>query len=135
MLSATVSKVAKVRGILATQNFVSVVRGETTTLQVSVVDDLTSTPFDLTGYDVYFTVKKYIHEVEPLVQKVSSDPLQIAISNPRTGVVSVLLSASDTLLDIGEYVFDVWIQKDAERRSVLEPSVLEVVYSVTRFVR
>lgn len=119
-------------------NAVQLVRGTTKTFELTVLDDAGGA-FDLTGASLWFTVKKTIKDVDFVVQKRSTDPSEIAITSAKEGKASIYLLPADTnLLDVREYVFDVWVvvvptpPATPLRYLVVGPSTLELQDSVTR---
>lgn len=120
-------------GFLDLENSVTVIRGSSKVLELVIEDD-SDNPVDLTGGQIYFTVKKYVDDVEPLIQKSSSDVTQIEFTDPRGGVARIHLDPADTYLrDLRDYVFDIWFINSAGKRFVVvPPSTFEVVASVTR---
>lgn len=113
-------------------NAVSVIRGSSKTLELTVTDD-TDKVVDLTGATLYFSVKTLIEDSHPLFQKRSTNVSEIEITKPRDGVARIYLSPADTqTLDPKEYVFDVWVVlASGKRYPVIEPSVFVVRPGVT----
>lgn len=118
--------------LLAPVNAVTVIRGSSKTFQLKVVDQL-GKPVDLTGAALFFTVKEKLEDPYPLIQKKSSDPTQILITNPKGGVAQIYLQPQDTAnRDPIEHVFDVWASlAGGKRYPVIPPSSFEIVAGVT----
>jgi hypothetical protein len=107
--------------ILNTENSIEMFRGTSKTFDLSVVDD-SGLPVDLTGAVLYFTVKERIDDPLPLVQKKSSDALQIDIYDPRAGKARIYLEPGDTQnLALKPRFFDVWAVLVSGRRYVVIP--------------
>ena len=107
--------------ILTTENSIEMYKGTSKTFVLSVVDE-NNVIVDLTGATIYFTVKDGIGEVNPLVQKKSSNALEIDIFDPRGGKAKIYLSPSDTqALALKPRVFDVWVVLSSGKRYVVIP--------------
>jgi hypothetical protein len=119
-------------GYTQPQNSVGVYRGQSKTFELRVTDEVAAV-VDLTGATVWFTVKGDLLDRDPTILKVSSDPVQIKISEPKRGVALIYLQPDDTRnLEIQEYVFDVWVQlASGKRYPVIPPSVFVVEAGVT----
>ena len=118
--------------ILLPENSVTVVRGSSKTLTLTVKDS-DGGPLDLTGSTIYFTVKKREKDEDALIQKISTDSAQIDIPNPTDGIAKITINPADTSsLATGKYKFDVWVVlSGGDRVVVVLPSVFEVVAGVT----
>ena len=118
---------------LNTSNLLEIVRGTSKTLDVTVLDE-DGDPFDLTGATIWFTVKKVISDEFAVIQKKSDVPAEIVITDARAGTCEIYLLPDDTrLLDVREYVFDIWVVTAAGARYLVAgPSTLELQNSVTR---
>lgn len=120
--------------ILLPENAVSVTRGTSKTL-VLTVKDKDDKPVNLTGATIYFSVKRKETDTgNPLIQKISTDSAQIEIPNPTDGIAKIYLQPSDTQnLDITQYKFDVWmVSAIGKRFVVVKPSIFNVEAAVTR---
>lgn len=88
--------------------------GETKTLQITVLKKEGGT-FDLTGSTVFFTVKRRLEDMSPLISKTSDVITEIEILTPqsdptKTGKAKIFVLPSDTAgLQIGNVVVDVWV--------------------------
>lgn len=120
-------------GYLDPENWVEIIRGSSKDLELVIEDD-EGEPVDLTGGQIYFTVKKHIDEVVPLIQKSSSDAAQIEFTDPKGGTSRIHLFPGDTYqLELREYTFDIWfINASGKRFVVVPPSTFEVVAGVTK---
>lgn len=119
-------------GLLLPENAVTVIRGTSKTLELTVTDS-NGSPVDLTGAKVVFTVKARVEDQIPLIQKTSDTLAQVTITSPTEGKAQIYLDAADTQTrDIKKYVFDVWvILSSGKRFAVVPPSVFEVQAGVT----
>jgi hypothetical protein len=119
--------------ILAPTNALTVIRGSSKTLQLTVKDSDTNEAVDLTGATVYFTVKSAIGDEQSLIQKISTNVAQIELTAPREGKASIKLVPADTMTkDPGSYTFDVWAVLASGVRIVpVPPTTLEIEQSVT----
>ena len=117
--------------ILSPENTVSVIRGASKTLELTVKDEEGEVA-DLTGATIYFSVKKRALDEFYLIQKSSLDIAEIEIPNPTDGVAHIFLLPADTRgLDVRKYTYDIWVILGGERSVVIVPSVFEVLAGVT----
>lgn len=91
-------------------------RGCSITIPVTI-QNVDTTPMDLTGYNVLFTVKKVPsdHDKDDNVAFIKKD---FSPQNPEFGAFSIELNARETNLDTGTYFFDIVLispEKDAWR--------------------
>ena len=114
-------------------NALTLVRGTTKTIALTVLDEA-GDAFDLTGATIWFTMKKVIADEAFVVQKKSDVSTEIAIMVAKEGTCEIYLLPADTqLLDVREYVFDIWVVTAAGARYLVSgPSTLELQNSVTR---
>lgn len=92
-------------------------------------------PVDLTGSSIYLTVRTEPSSPTALIEKNSSNALDIEIPTPvEDGIVIVHFSSDDTKdLEANEYVFDVWLQLSSGKRvPVIEVSEFVVKEPVTK---
>lgn len=118
--------------MLLPENSITIVRGTSKTLRLTVTDT-TGQVVDLTGGKLVFTVKCSTYDDLPLIQKLTSTPSEGALTLPREGVAEFYLQPSDTSgLSTKGYVFDVWLITAAnDRYSVVGESSFVVVSGVT----
>jgi hypothetical protein len=120
--------------ILLPENAVSVTRGTSKTL-VLTVKDKEGDPVNLTGATIYFSVKRDEEDVgNPLIQKISTNSTEIEIPNPTDGIAKIYLQPSDTQnFDVTQYKFDVWmVSAIGKRFVVVKTSIFNVEAAVTR---
>ena len=91
-------------------------------------------PLDLTGAELYLTVRATLDSTEITFQKTSHSSSQIEISSPRDGLARVFLTPGDTvnLSPKRTYVYDMWAVIGGKRHPIVEPSVFKVKQAVTR---
>lgn len=118
--------------ILLPENAVTVIQGTSKTLSLTVKDG-NGDVVNLTGATVYFTVKKSLQERDPVIQKISTDSLQIEIPNPTDGTAKIFIIPEDTsVLATCRYKYDVLVElSSGDRFVVVGPSVFEVKPGVT----
>lgn len=119
--------------ILGPENEVEIYRGSSKTYELEVVDG-EDHAVDLTGARIVLTVKCDAMDASPLIQKDSQvGATQIDISHPKEGIAEIKFVPSDTqTLDVGEYVFDVWVVLSSGTRGpVILPSPFKVLAGVT----
>lgn len=78
--------------------------GELITIQHTFINDDTGAAIDITGFTIYFTVKKVLDleatDVNAVITKTAS------ITDASGGLAETLLSTTDTQLSPGEYYYD-----------------------------
>lgn len=117
--------------ILQPKNALTVLRGESKTLQLTV-KNTDSSPKNLSGGRVVFTVKRYITDVTPIFQKTSDSAPQVTLTQPTAGIAEIYLVPADTksLMPM-EYVFDVWLILAGKQYPVILPSIFDLQPGVT----
>ena len=115
------------------ENALTVIRGASKTLEMTVTDADTGLAADLTGGRVVLTVKEAVTDTMPVIQKVSDEVTQAEITQPRKGIARIYLVPGDTQnLTLKDDVFDVWvILASGKRYPVVQPSVFTVQPGVT----
>lgn len=122
-------------GFLAAENDLTIVRGTSRTLALTVKDG-DGNAVDLTGARVVMTVKCRVKDVDPVIQKDSDNGVsEVEITGPLAGTAKIYLQPGDTqTLDPGPYVFDIWvILTSGSRHLVVGPGKFNVVPGVTVF--
>lgn len=119
--------------ILLPKNALTVIRGSSMTLRLTVTDPTTNRPVDLTGARVVMTVKGRAEDATPILQKSSDSPAQAVITAPTYGIAEVYLVPADTeKKTIRQYVFDVWVVLvSGKRYAVIPPSIFDLQAGVT----
>lgn len=120
------------QNVLLPTNSIQIIRGTSKTVQLTVVDSA-GNPVDLTNGQAFLSVKRYVEDPAPLIQKSTRVPAQSVITSPRSGIVQFYFNPIDTqTLDPIQYVFDAWVILSTNARyAVLPPSIFEVVAGVT----
>lgn len=119
--------------ILGPENQIEIYRGASKIYELEVVDG-EDHAVDLTGARLVFTVKCSLSDPSPLIQKDSAvGATEIDISHPKEGMAEIKLLPTDTQnMDVGEYIFDVWVVLSSGTRSpVILPSPFMVLAGVT----
>jgi hypothetical protein len=107
--------------LLTTENAMEMYRGTSKTFILEITDE-EGAVVNLTGSTIYFTVKDSIDAVNPLIQKKSSDALQIDIYDPVGGKAKIYLDPADTqALALKPRIFDVWVVLTSGKRYVVIP--------------
>lgn len=87
-------------------NAFELVRGDDATITVSVLDD-NDAPIDLTGYQIFFTAKKNLHDAD------ADAVLSKEVNGEEDGTVEINFTAEETtLLKPRSYWWDVQLEKD-----------------------
>jgi hypothetical protein len=119
--------------ILGPENEIEIYRGASKTFELHVTD-AEEEDVDLTGARVIMSVKCDLSDPSPIFQKDSNaGASQIDITTPKEGKAEIKLVPSDTqTMDVGTYVFDIWVVLASGTRSpVVAPSPFKVVAGVT----
>jgi hypothetical protein len=107
--------------LLNTENSIEMYRGTSKTFILEVTDEAGDV-VNLTGCTIYFTVKERLEEVNPLIQKKSSDAMEIDIYDPTGGKAKIYLNPADTqALALKPRTFDVWVVLSSGKRYVVIP--------------
>ena len=115
------------------KNAVTIIRGSSKTFGLTVVD-ASAAVVNLTGSRVVFSVKRLITDVHPIILKDSAkSAAQVELTEPKAGKANIYLEPADTqTLNVGEYVFDVWVVlSNGNRHPVIPPSTFAVEAGVT----
>ncbi len=114
----------------------STVCGESATYRLSVVDG-DNAAVDISGWTLYFTVKKFSTDAEPLIYKTSGNAAEIVITDGEAGLAEVYVTPSDTEdLCAGRaaslYFFDLWgATLDSKLKTIVKASSYEVTPRIT----
>jgi len=104
-----------------------ITQGENKTLKI-IVKDVAKALQDLTGYQIFFTLKKRYDDTTPLILKRSTlaggGDTQILIVLPQTGTTKglariFLLPSDSTPLQVGDYVCDCWVVDPGSIRTTI----------------
>ena len=97
-------------------------RGDTAKLTVSINNEVTESPYDISENDeLVLTVKKTVNDKTPCIQK------------KIVGSYIFVINPSDTeSLAFGKYKYDVQLNKEnGEVYTIIEPTVFEIMQEVT----
>ena len=121
-------------GLLSPSNAISIYRGASRTLALTVFNSSTKVPIKLVDVKLIFSVKRASDDRPALVQKTTDFISQFEIIKPSAGTAKIYLEALDTqMLDAGTYYYDVWVffLLTGKRFIVIKPTVLEILPSIT----
>ncbi len=88
-----------------------VVKTDTKTITLSI-KDADDVAIDITGYTVFFTVKTSVNDSDAnaLISKTTVCPTNTDSTN---GIAYIILSSADTTIAIGNFYYDIKIQKNS----------------------
>ena len=110
---------------------IDIFRGDNRTLEVTVLDT-NGNPVDLTGAQIKFTARTKIDR-KKVIEKSSTDPAQITITDAANGKYEIYLIPSDTYsLKPGKYVFDSQVTLSSGQVYTVVFGTIEVKPDVTR---
>ena len=109
-------------------NELSIYRGDTFSATVTVTDD-EGAIFDLTSYTMKLTVKRNSQDTDA---QALIGPITATISTPATGVGIIAISAAQSAVDIGEYVYDIQINNSTTDVKTIVKSSFTVLDDVTK---
>lgn len=122
-------------GLTEAVNSVTIIRGSSKTYALSVKDS-SGNPVNLTGARIIFSMKEGFCNESAIIRKDSNNGItEIEITDPLAGMAEIKILPSDTTtLDVGEYLFDVWvILTSGKQYPVIPPSKLVIEAGVTVF--
>jgi hypothetical protein len=103
------------------------------TLELAVADEK-GCPIRLDNVVIYFTAKQNFDEIQPIFQKISTDPTQIEVIDEYAGIARIYLMPADTInLELRDYIFDVWLvfNSTGKRYPIVGPATFTLMPSVT----
>ena len=109
----------------------TIVRGDTTEIQVTYRNKNTKVGIDITGYTVFFTVKSIVDDDETdgdAIIKVETTSL----TNPTQGITVIELSSTNTDVAPGIYVADVQFKDPSGKIISSESFDCEITGDITR---
>ena len=110
-------------------NTITVIRGDDISLSVTFKDE-NDTPIDITGYTIFFTVKKNLDgddDSGALIAKTVTDH-----TSPTTGVTTISLSSNDTDLPEDNYYYDFQTKDSSGNISSTKKGYFVVELDVTK---
>lgn len=107
---------------------VQIIRGDDVTLHITFTDQ-DNDPVDITGSEVFFTVKNKLADVD--------DDALIATSTtshttPDSGITSIVLTNTDTDINPGTYVYDLQLIDETDSVSSIIYGKFQIVDDVTK---
>jgi hypothetical protein len=108
---------------------ITIIRGDDKVYNVTVTDSA-GDAFDLTGYTVFFTVKRSFRESDDsraLIAKTLSN-----ISSPELGQFDIILTNSDTDIIGGKYYYDIQLKSGAGTITSAQRANFTILDDVTR---
>jgi len=110
-------------------NEITIPRGDTRTITITVTDDSTGLVYNLTGYTMRFTVKENASDPDTLAK---IGPVTCTITTPATGIGTVSLTKVQTALPSRTYVYDVQITSASDNFTVITPTSFIITDDVTK---
>jgi len=107
----------------------SIIKGNSKNYRLAFTDDA-GTPIDITGYTVFFTVKKNVNQTDAqaVIAKTVTDH-----SNPTGGVTIVSITTSDSDITPGVYLYDIgYVNATGSSKKTSDPEKYEVIGNITR---
>lgn len=86
---------------------------------------------DITGYTMYFTVKKVFDQDNTDANAVLQKTIT-ALSDPTNGVFRITFDAGDTLLTSGDYKYDIQAKNTSGKLTTIQQGILTIKASATR---
>jgi hypothetical protein len=111
---------------------ISAVRKTTVPLLVTITDS-TGTAIDITGYTLFFTVKKNTSQpqnttdADALISKTLT-----TFSDPTHGIARITLSSTDTSIPAGSYLYDIGYKDLSGNRYLSEPDDFTIIGNITQ---
>lgn len=96
-------------------------QGDTKTYRITVTDG--SVAIDITGYTVYFSVKQ---NNTGIIEKVVT-----SLADPENGIADIVLSSTDTDIEVGQYDYDIRLKDDSDNVYTLSKGILTIKGVVT----
>ena len=111
-------------------NQISITRGDTETISLTFTDE-NDAALDITGYTIYFTVKKKAD----ITKDDSFSVIQKDVtthSNPTGGLSEIVLSNVDTAIGEGDYIYDIQTKDSSGNISTVIFGTFSVTNDVTK---
>jgi hypothetical protein len=103
-----------------------IIRGDTKTWRLEFSRN--NAPIPLYGYTIYFTIKTDPNDVTPVLQKIIIPPDN---AESLAGISRIILSTSDTDIDIDTYFYDMKLQDLPDYNETFSRGMISVIPSVT----
>lgn len=106
-----------------------IIRGDSLVINLTC-KEADGTPFDLTGYSIYFTAKSALDTNDDTAAAIQKTI--VSINNPSAGLVSIELSPADMDVAPGEYFYDIQFKDANGNVNSLQADKMIVIPDVTR---
>ena len=114
-------------------NTIQLIRGDDATLSVTFKDQ-NGAVIDLTGYTIYFNVKKEKDlSIDTDTPAVISKKITV-IPNPNLGIVAITIGHAETNLPIGIYAWDLQLKSGSGLITSTQKGQLEVIQDVSKSI-
>ena len=107
----------------------SVYRGDSKTYNLTFTDG--GTALDITGYTIFFTVKVIVDDSADDTNAVISKTVT-SHTDPTNGITEIVLSPTDTDIDVGTYDYDMQYKTDTGDIVTFEKGNYKILADVTR---
>lgn len=96
--------------------------------RVMYFQDANEVPIDITGWTVFFTVKRKADDSDDdaVIKKTIT-----TFSNPGNGEADIILTSIDTDLDIGSYLFDIQIKTSSDEIITVLEGIITISKDIT----
>ena len=108
-------------------NILQVYRGDNKTYDLTFTDS-NNTAIDITGYTVFFTVKKNKTDTDANA-KISKTIT--SHTNPTTGQTQISLTSTDTDITVRKYYYDIQIKDVSDRITTVVSDTFEIKQDIT----
>jgi len=110
----------------------TIAKGENSTVNLQVSDD-TGAAVNITGSTITLTVKDDTDESAVRLQKVSTNPSEITITDAVGGLAEVYFVPADTVAIIADtYAYDIWIElAGGEQFQIIPVSHFKILERIT----
>lgn len=114
-------------------NYIKILRGSSSSWSLTVVNG-DGSPFDLTGWEVYFVAKADPGDEAAALTRSSLTPGEFDVGdNPRLGIATLKFVPGDFVgVGPGQYGFEVWLFKDTDRIPVIERGRMDISAAMLR---
>lgn len=102
------------------QTNLSIIRKNTVPLTVTVLSN--GTALNITGYTFYFTAKAKYGDASSVISKTVT-----TLSDPTHGIMEIILTATDTAVNPGNYYYDIQMVSPAGAVTTLFYGELQVI--------
>lgn len=111
---------------------IKIIRGDSKSLGVTFSSN--GTPFDITGYSVFFTVKRECNISDANDDNALISKKVTVHSNPTAGVTAIPLTTSDTNQEGGIYYWDLQLVSGSGAVSSTQRGEIEFTNDITKRV-